>query len=170
MLKMGMQPPFSLISGSLLVLIVWQSLSQHAVASRYPDTHALPAGSKLSDPLFVHKQWKVDPKFGLLTILVPVFPTDFELGNLRNQLRTAAQYFDIDTVKEYILTAPWDNVDKLQDFVDKEWAVEFPKYHTAARVVSDGQCAPQLRKGTVYDTDRLKYPGWVKQQLVGFVL
>ena len=68
-------------------------------------------------------------------MLIPVFPTDFELANLRNQLRTAAQFFDIDTVKEYILTAPWDSVDKLQAFVDKEWAVDFPKYHTAARVV-----------------------------------
>jgi len=67
------------------------------------------------------------------------------------------------------LTAPWEKVSTLQAFVDKEWAVEFPKYHTAARVVSDGQCAPQLNKGTIYDTDRLKYPGWVKQQLVGFM-
>ncbi|KAA6419478.1 MAG: hypothetical protein FRX49_10576 [Trebouxia sp. A1-2] len=149
-----------------LVFVTWQSLFLHSEAARYPDTHALPAGSKVSDPLFVHRQWKVNPKNGLLTVLVPVFPTDFELGNLRNQLRTAAQYFDINTVKEYILTAPWEKVSTLQSFVDKEWAVEFPKYHTAARVVSDGQCAPQLNKGTIYDTDRLKYPGWVKQQLV----
>ena len=152
-----------------LVFVMWQSLFQQSEAARYPDTHALPAGSKVSDSLFVHRQWKVNPKNGLLTILVPVFPTDFELGNLRNQLRTAAQYFDINTVKEYILTAPWEKVSTLQAFVDKEWAVEFPKYHTAARVVSDGQCAPQLNKGTIYDTDRLKYPGWVKQQLVGFM-
>lgn len=161
-----MQPVSRLLLGALLVLFTWQSLVQQAGAARYPDTHALPAGSKVSDPLFVHKQWKVDPKFGLLTILIPVFPTEFELGNLRNQLRTAAHYFDINTVKEYILTAPWDKVSDLQNFIDKEWAVDFPKYHTAARVVSDGQCASQLKKGTIYDTDRLKYPGWVKQQLV----
>ena len=135
-------------------------------AARYPDTHALPAGSTVSSPLFVHKQWKVSSKSGLLTILVPVFPTDFELGNLRNQLRTAAKYFDINTVKEYILTAPWEKVSALQEFLDKEWAADFPKYHTAARVVSDGECAPQLQQGTIYDTDRVKYPGWVKQQLV----
>lgn len=157
---------FRLFVRTALVFVTWQSLFHHSGAARYPDTHALPAGSKVSNPLSVHRQWKVNPKYGLLTVLVPVFPTDFELGNLRNQLRTAAQYFDIDTVKEYILTAPWEKVSTLQSFVDKEWAVEFPKYHTAARVVSDGQCAPQLNKGTIYDTDRLKYPGWVKQQLV----
>ena len=150
----------------VVLALTCQSLTQLALAARYPDTHALPAGSTVSSPLFVHKQWKVSPKSGLLTVLVPVFPTDFELGNLRNQLRTAARYFDIKTVKEYILTAPWEKVSTLQAFVDKEWAADFPKYHTAARVVSDGECAPQLRQGTIYDTDRLKYPGWVKQQLV----
>ena len=166
---LNMLPLLRLFLRAALVFVTWQSLFHHSEAARYPDTHALPAGSKVSDPLFVHRQWKVNPKNGLLTILVPVFPTDFELGNLRNQLRTAAQYFDINTVKEYILTAPWEKASTLQSFVDKEWGVEFPKYHTAARVVSDGQCATQLNKGTIYDTDRLKYPGWVKQQLVGFM-
>lgn len=151
---------------AVVLLCSWQNLLQLTYATRYPDTHALPAGTKASTPLFVHKQWKVSSKSGLLTVLVPVFPTEFELGNLRNQLRTAAKYFDIDTVKEYILTAPWEKVSTLQEFVDKEWAAEFPKYHTAARVVSDGECAPQLQQGTIYDTDRVKYPGWVKQQLV----
>ena len=151
---------------AVTLLFSCQSLLQLTHAARYPDTHALPAGSIVSSPLFVHKQWKVNSKSGLLTILVPVFPTDFELGNLRNQLRAAAKYFDINTVKEYILTAPWEKVSTLQDFVDKEWAADFPKYHTAARVVSDGECAPQLQQGTIYDTDRVKYPGWVKQQLV----
>lgn len=152
-----------------VLLFSWQSLLQLTHATRYPDTHALPAGSTVSSPLFVQKQWKVSPKSGLLTVLVPVFPTDVELGNLRNQLRTAAKYFDINTVKEYILTAPWEKVTTLQEFVDKEWAADFPKYHTAARVVSDGDCAPQLQQGTIYDTDRIKYPGWVKQQLVIFL-
>ena len=151
---------------TVVLLSSWQSLLQLTCATRYPDTHALPAGSTVSSPLFVHRQWKVNPDSGLLTVLVPVFPTEFELGNLRNQLRTAAKYFDINTVKEYILTAPWEKVSTLQEFVDKEWATEFPKYHTAARVVSDGECAAQLQQGTIYDTDRVKYPGWVKQQLV----
>ena len=145
-----------------LATLVWQQ----AAAAKYPDTHTLPAKSKVSDPLFVHKQWKVNPSDGLLTVVVPVYPSDLELGNLRNQLRTAAQYFDINTVKEYILSAPWDKVARLQEFVDQEWAIDFPKYHGAARVISDGDCASQLVEGTTYDKDPLKYPGWVKQQLV----
>lgn len=149
-----------------LAALASESLCQQAAAAKYPDTHTLPAKSKVSDPLFIHKQWKVNPSDGLLTILVPVYPSDLELGNLRNQLRTAARYFDINTVKEYILSAPWDKVARLQQFVDEEWAIDFPRYHGAARVISDGDCAPQLAEGTTYDKDPLKYPGWVKQQLV----
>lgn len=155
---------------AVITICIWQTRYQQAAAAKYPDTHTLPANSKVSDPLFVHKQWRVSPSDGLLTILVPVYPSDLELGNLRNQLRTAAQYFDINTVKEYILTAPWDKVARLQEFVDGEWAIDFPKYHGAARVISDGDCASQLVEGTTYDKDPLKYPGWVKQQLVGTLL
>lgn len=150
----------------MLSVLSLPQFCQQTAAAKYPDSHPLPAKSKVSNPLFIHKQWKVNPADGLLTVLVPVYPSDLELGNLRNQLRTAATYFDINTVKEYILSTPWDKVPTLQKFVDEEWAIDFPRYHGAARVISDGDCAPQLVEGTVYDRDPLKYPGWVKQQLV----
>ena len=67
----NMRLSLHLVLEMALVFAMWQSLCQQTHATRYPDTHALPAGSKVSDPLFVHKQWNVDPKAGLLTILVP---------------------------------------------------------------------------------------------------
>ena len=67
----------------------------------------LPPFTRQKEPLFEADQWAVDPEQDLLSILMPVYPRDLELGYLKNQLRTYALYFNASSVKEFIITTPW---------------------------------------------------------------
>ena len=65
-------------------------------------------------PEFAPKQWRVNTTGGLLTIFMPVIPTEMELGYARNQLRTFERLFDLSTIKEWMIVTPQDHMEDVK--------------------------------------------------------
>ena len=71
---------------------------------------------------FTPRTWRVDPTNGLLTLVQPIYPSDFELGQFHNQLRTMSHFFESTSVKEFVLITPTDQLRYLETFLQASTA------------------------------------------------
>ncbi|KAK9865561.1 hypothetical protein WJX84_005635 [Apatococcus fuscideae] len=114
-------------------------------------------------------QQLVDPEGALLTILLPIMPTQLELGYALNQLRTFSRLFNLQSIHEVLVVTPPEHVEEISRFYHHTVPTELPSIHPGLfRVVHDGQCVPEMDPGsTRYQPPEQRFTrGWVKQQLV----
>lgn len=119
---------------------------------------------------FTPRKWRVDPDTSLLTLVQPIFPSEFELGQFHNQLRTLSHFFDSTSIKEFVLITPTDQAIHLETFLQDYIIGHLPNMPIFT-LITDDECAPDVRNATMKGhTDVSLFgtpiPGWVKQQLL----
>lgn len=91
------------------------------------------------------QQQLVDPNGALLTILLPIMPSQLELGYARNQLRTFSRFFDLRTVHEILVVTPPEHLAEVSHFYQHTMPTELASIDPHLfRVIHDGQCVPEL--------------------------
>lgn len=103
-----------LVTAALSCILI--SISQQpAHGWQFPDAEPIEGARKgVKPPEFSPKQWRVNTTGGLLTIFMPVIPTEMELGYARNQLRTFERLFDLSTIREWMIVTPPDHVEDVR--------------------------------------------------------
>ena len=103
-----------LLTATLSYILI-SSSQQPARGWQFPDAEPIEGARKgVEPPAFSPKQWRVNTTGGLLTIFMPVIPTEMELGYARNQLRTFERLFDLYTIREWMIVTPPDHVEDVR--------------------------------------------------------
>ena len=107
--------PCRLLVPTTLTYLLISILAQPAHGWQFPDAEPIEGARKgVVPPAFAPKQWRVNTTGGLLTIFMPVLPTEMELGYARNQLRTFERLFDLSTIREWMIVTPPDHLTDVQ--------------------------------------------------------
>lgn len=115
-------------------------------------------------------RWLVQARTdGLLTVMTPIYPDKQNLALLLNQLRSANQFLNMDSIKEWIFVTPKEKVPRMVNFLEEELVALPCVLARKMRVVADEACVPELRPGPLKKVagdmaDSIS--GWYKQQLV----
>ncbi|KAK9823686.1 hypothetical protein WJX72_004630 [[Myrmecia] bisecta] len=112
----------------------------------------------------VPRQWSISHPSQLLSILTPVFPSDIELGLLKNQLRTFYHFWDMPSLADYVIVVPATHIgEAVMGVLDdvEEMMPHFPR--DKLRIIADPQCSKELRPGSRVGRGVV---GWMKQQLL----
>ncbi|KAK9844482.1 hypothetical protein WJX74_003045 [Apatococcus lobatus] len=139
------------------------------LAVKFQDAPSEPFFKKTYASGFEHKtkQWSVDPEKHLLTIFMPVVPTELELSYLRNHLHTLHRYVNTSAIYEFFIVTPDKQLKDVRAFLDEAVPAIVPEArHDFFRLVPEGECVSELAGGTKYETNKVDYPGWIRQQLV----
>ncbi len=102
------------------------------------------------------KQWAVDPDKHLLTIFMPVVPTELELSYLRNHLHTLHRYVNTSAIYEFFIVTPDKQIKEVKAFLDEAVPAIVPEArHDFFRLVPEGECVSELASGTKYETNKV---------------
>jgi hypothetical protein len=65
--------------------------------------------------------WLVDPSRGeLLSIMTPIYPSEYEISLLGNQLRSFHKWFDHSEILEWLFVTPEHRMHEVGDFLEGE--------------------------------------------------
>ncbi len=106
----------------------------------------LPVDQKdeVSDPHPAPQQL-VDPDRALLTVLLPIMPSQLELGYARNQIRTFNRLFNLHSIHEILVVTPPEHLEEISHFYHHTIPAEMTGIDPSLfRVVHDGQCVPEM--------------------------
>ena len=102
------------------------------------------------------KQWAVDPDKHLLTIFMPVVPTELELSYLKNHLHTLHRYVNTSAIYEFFIVTPDKQLKDVRAFLDEAVPAIVPEArHDFFRLVPEGECVSELAGGTKYETNKV---------------
>lgn len=114
---------------------------------------------------FTPRKWRVEPATSLLTLVQPILPSAFELSQFHNQLRTMSHFFDSSSIKEFVLITPTKQASRLENFLQSFIIGHLPNMPVFT-LITDDECAPDVRNATMKGPKPVPMPGWVKQQLL----
>ncbi len=108
-------------------------------------SHFVPiAATDLSSPHPEAKSY-VDPDTHLLSVLLAFRPSPLETGNARNQLRLFSRFFEIKTLKEWVVVTPAAHFEETTAFLKHQIPAELPEVSGSLfRILRDGQCVPEF--------------------------
>ena len=87
----------------------------------------------------------VDPDAALLSVLLAFRPSPLETGNARNQLRLFSKFFEMDTLKEWVVVTPAAHHKETSIFFKHQIPAELPGVPGSLfRILQDGQCVPEF--------------------------
>ena len=156
------------LSSAFLIATVLLSVTQPSWG-RFRDTAPVSGPGAINgsaaDLTFTPRKWRVDPNSGLLTLVQPILPSDFELSQFHNQLRTLSHFFDSTSIKEFVLITPVKQISRLESFLQDFIIGHLPNMPVFT-LITDDECAPDVRNATMKDQKEVPLPGWVKQQLL----
>ena len=127
-------------------------------AIKFQDAPSEPFFKKTYGTGFEHKskQWAVDPDKHLLTIFMPVVPTELELSYLRNHLHTLHRYVNTSAIYEFFIVTPDKQLKDVRAFLDEAVPAIVPEArHDFFRLVPEGECVSELAGGTKYETNKV---------------
>ncbi len=108
-------------------------------------SHFVPvASTHLQSPKPEAKHF-VDPDADLLSVLLAFRPSALETGNARNQLRLFSRFFEMDTLKEWIVVTPAAHLEETRSFFQKQIPAELTNLPASLfHVLTDGDCVPEF--------------------------
>ncbi|KAK9865256.1 hypothetical protein WJX84_011806 [Apatococcus fuscideae] len=134
-------------------------------------SHFVPvASTHLQSPKPEAKHF-VDPDADLLSVLLAFRPSALETGNARNQLRLFSRFFEMDTLKEWIVVTPAAHLEETRSFFQKQIPAELTNLPASLfHVLTDGDCVPEFDPKSSHFRDPsiagYGYDKWVRQQVV----
>ena len=144
---------FPRLPRSFCVLLAAVSFIRLAVPAagfwQYPDaawqTHFVPVAShQLASPK-PEEQAFVDPDSDLLSVLLAFRPSALETGNARNQLRLFSRFFEVQTLKEWVVVTPAMHLKETTSIFKNDLPAEIPQLsRDLFRILWDGECVPEF--------------------------
>lgn len=115
------------------------------------------------------EQRYIQPASGLLTVLMPIDPTQQTLALLRTQLSTFIFFLNLSTITEILIVTPAEHKAELSAFFQKEMLRQLPgQRQDLFRIVDDGECIPEANPEFEWYRAPADYwwNGWLTQQLL----
>ncbi|KAK9824874.1 hypothetical protein WJX74_002306 [Apatococcus lobatus] len=163
-------------SGILLAAVSLIRLAVPAACFwRYQDaawqSHFVPIASHQLQSPRPETQTLVDPDSSLLSVLLAFRPSPLETGNALNQLRLFSRFFQMQTLKEWIVVTPAIHLKETSSFFKEAIPAELPQLSgDMFRILWDGECVPEFDPDSpLYRDPSLEgygYDKWVRQQVV----
>ena len=120
---------------------------------QYPDaawqSHFVPVTSQSIHSPRPEEQAFVDPDSNLLSVLLAFRPSALETGNARNQLRLFSRFFDLQTLKEWVVVTPAIHLKETTSIFKNHLPAELPQLSgDLFRILWDGECVPEFDPGS----------------------
>lgn len=145
---MSLQLPRSY--GTFLAAVCWLRLFEPAACFwQYKDAawqdHFVPVVSHQLQSPRPETQTLVNPDGSLLSILLAFRPSPLETGNARNQLRLFSRFFEMQTLKEWVVVTPAIHLKETSTFFKDDIPAELPQLSSDMfRILWDGECVPEF--------------------------
>lgn len=136
--------------GIILAAVCWLQLSEPAACFwQFKDAawqdHFVPVVSHQLQSPRPETQSFVNPDSNLLSVLLAFRPSPLETGNARNQLRLFAKFFQMKTLKEWVVVTPAIHLKETSSFFKEEIPAELPQLSSDMfRILWDGECVQEF--------------------------